>query len=137
MVMKHYPHEFKADAVALYRSRPDATIKSVADDLDVTVVGVPALVGRLVRAAEADEVRADHPVPAVDEPVEHVPVQVAPAGLAVEAQDRRARALVEMVQAQAVHLDVVRFVGVARQVREALVGGAEDVHQVGPLVSGG
>lgn len=35
MVMKHYPPEFRADAVALYRSRPDATIKSVADDLGV------------------------------------------------------------------------------------------------------
>jgi transposase len=33
MVMKHYPPEFKVEAVALYRSRPDATIKSVADDL--------------------------------------------------------------------------------------------------------
>lgn len=35
MVMKHYPAEFKADAVALYRSRPGATIKSVAADLGV------------------------------------------------------------------------------------------------------
>lgn len=35
MVMKHYPEQFKADAVALYRSRPDATIKSVAEDLGV------------------------------------------------------------------------------------------------------
>ncbi|MFG2409500.1 transposase [Streptomyces brevispora] len=33
--MKHYPVEFKADAVALYRSRPGATIKSVAADLEV------------------------------------------------------------------------------------------------------
>lgn len=33
--MKHYPAEFKADAVALYRSRPGATIKSVAGDLGV------------------------------------------------------------------------------------------------------
>lgn len=33
--MKHYPAEFKADAVALYRSRPEATIKSVAGDLRV------------------------------------------------------------------------------------------------------
>ncbi|WP_262376242.1 transposase [Streptomyces sp. sk2.1] len=31
--MKHYPAEFKADAVALYRSRPGATIKPVAADL--------------------------------------------------------------------------------------------------------
>ncbi|WP_371801352.1 IS3 family transposase [Streptomyces sp. NBC_01732] len=35
MGMKHYPAEFKADAVALYRSRPGATIKSVAGDLGV------------------------------------------------------------------------------------------------------
>lgn len=36
MVMKHYPPEFKADAVALYRSRPGATIKQVAADLGST-----------------------------------------------------------------------------------------------------
>ncbi|QKW47697.1 transposase (plasmid) [Streptomyces microflavus] len=35
MGMKHYPAAFKADAVALYRSRPGATIKSVAGDLGV------------------------------------------------------------------------------------------------------
>jgi transposase len=35
MVMKHYPAQFKADAVALYRSRPGATIAQVADDLGV------------------------------------------------------------------------------------------------------
>jgi transposase len=35
MVMKHYPPEFKADAVALYESRPGATVKSVADDLGI------------------------------------------------------------------------------------------------------
>ncbi|MEU7605300.1 IS3 family transposase [Streptomyces sp. NPDC041003] len=35
MGMKHYPAEFKADAVALYRSRPAATIRSVAGDLGV------------------------------------------------------------------------------------------------------
>ena len=33
--MKHYPAEFKADAVALYQSRPGATIRSVAADLGV------------------------------------------------------------------------------------------------------
>ncbi|WCD91077.1 hypothetical protein KPP03845_200038 (plasmid) [Streptomyces xanthophaeus] len=33
--MKYYPAEFKADAVALYRSRPGATIRSVAGDLGV------------------------------------------------------------------------------------------------------
>ncbi|WP_435849279.1 transposase [Streptomyces lavendulocolor] len=38
MVRKHYPSEFKADAVALYRSRPGATIKEVAADLGVTTL---------------------------------------------------------------------------------------------------
>ncbi|WP_204011107.1 transposase [Virgisporangium aurantiacum] len=33
--MKHYSAEFRADAVALYHSRPDATIRSVAEDLGV------------------------------------------------------------------------------------------------------
>ncbi|MFJ4866542.1 transposase [Streptomyces sp. NPDC088748] len=33
--MKHYPAEFKAAAVALYESRPGATIRSVAADLGV------------------------------------------------------------------------------------------------------
>lgn len=35
MVMKHYPPQFKVDAVALYRSRPGTTIKSVPEDLGV------------------------------------------------------------------------------------------------------
>ncbi|MEV8517622.1 transposase [Dactylosporangium sp. NPDC051484] len=35
MVNKHYPVGFKADAVALYRSRPGATIAQTADDLGV------------------------------------------------------------------------------------------------------
>jgi transposase len=35
MVNKHYPAEFKVDAVALYRSRPGATIAQIADDLGV------------------------------------------------------------------------------------------------------
>ena len=35
MAMKHYPAQFKADAVALYRSRPEATIAAIADDLGI------------------------------------------------------------------------------------------------------
>lgn len=33
--MKNYPPGFKADAVALYESRPEATIRSVAADLGI------------------------------------------------------------------------------------------------------
>ncbi|MFC3992518.1 hypothetical protein [Actinoplanes siamensis] len=32
MANKHYPAQFKADAVALYRSRPGSTIAVIADD---------------------------------------------------------------------------------------------------------
>jgi transposase len=35
MVMKHYSPEFKADAVALYRSRPGTTVAAMARDLGV------------------------------------------------------------------------------------------------------
>ena len=35
MVMKHHPPEFKADAVALYRSRPGVTIAHIADELGI------------------------------------------------------------------------------------------------------
>ena len=35
MVNKHYPQQFKVDAVALYRSRPGATIAQIADDLGI------------------------------------------------------------------------------------------------------
>ncbi|MFC8005058.1 transposase [Streptomyces olivaceus] len=33
--MKNYPPQFKVDAVALYESRPEATIRSVAADLGI------------------------------------------------------------------------------------------------------
>ena len=36
MGMKNYPPQFKADAVALYESRPEATINSVAADLGIS-----------------------------------------------------------------------------------------------------
>jgi transposase len=36
MVMKNYPPEFKADAVALYLARPEATLDTVAADLGVS-----------------------------------------------------------------------------------------------------
>ena len=35
MANKHYPQQFKADAVALFRSRPGATIALIADDLGI------------------------------------------------------------------------------------------------------
>ncbi len=51
--MKHYPAEFKADAVALYQSRPGATIRQVAADLGVN----PETLRNWVRAAGANRPR--------------------------------------------------------------------------------
>ncbi|MDH6193235.1 transposase [Streptomyces sp. CZ24] len=53
MVMKNYPPEFKADAVALYESRPEATIRSVAADLGVN----PETLRNWVRVAGASRPR--------------------------------------------------------------------------------
>ncbi|MYW68543.1 IS3 family transposase [Streptomyces sp. SID8379] len=53
MVMKNYPPEFKADAVALYESRPEATIRSVAADLGIN----PETLRNWVRAAGASRPR--------------------------------------------------------------------------------
>ncbi|MFH9669497.1 IS3 family transposase [Streptomyces globisporus] len=47
MVMKNCPPQFKADAVALYESRPEATIRSVAADLGIN----PETLRNWVRAA--------------------------------------------------------------------------------------
>lgn len=51
--MKHYPPEFKADAVALHQSRPGATIRQVAADLEVN----PETLRNWVRAAGANRPR--------------------------------------------------------------------------------
>ncbi|MGX1480862.1 UNVERIFIED_CONTAM: transposase [Streptomyces canus] len=51
--MKHYPPQFKADAVALYESRPEATIRHVAADLGIN----PETLRNWVRAAGASRPR--------------------------------------------------------------------------------
>ncbi|WP_198676708.1 transposase [Streptomyces atratus] len=58
--MKHYPTDFKADAVALYRSRPGATIRETATDLGVN----PETLRNWIRAADGRRPGA-HSAPAV------------------------------------------------------------------------
>ncbi|MFJ2591287.1 transposase [Streptomyces sp. NPDC087538] len=53
VVMKRYPPEFKADAVALYDSRSEATIKQIAADLGVN----PETLRNWIRAAGAGRPR--------------------------------------------------------------------------------
>ncbi|WP_369228378.1 transposase [Streptomyces sp. R39] len=60
--MKNYPPQFKADAVALYQSRPQATIRQVAADLGIN----PETLRNWVRAAGASRPRgrrAEVPTP--------------------------------------------------------------------------
>jgi transposase len=63
MANKHYPQQFKADAVALYRSRPGATIASIADDLGVNRETLRSWV-RLDDQRRGGDSRASRPVPA-------------------------------------------------------------------------
>ncbi|WP_217135064.1 transposase [Streptomyces sp. AC558_RSS880] len=51
--MKNYPPQFKADAVALYRSRPEAAIRQGAADLGIN----PETLRNWVRAAGASRTR--------------------------------------------------------------------------------
>lgn len=51
--MKNYPPQFKADAVALYQSRPEATIRQVAADLGIN----PETLRNWVQAAGASRPR--------------------------------------------------------------------------------
>jgi len=53
VVMKNYPPEFKADAVALFQSRPGATIKQIAVDLGIN----PETLRNWIRAAGASRPR--------------------------------------------------------------------------------
>ena len=108
-------------------SRRSSASSSAGHVLDVAVVGVPAAVGRLVRAAEAGVVGADHALPGRHQRRQHLAVEVGPGRLAVEADDRVALALVHVVQPQAVDVVPVRLEVVARQAVEALVGSAEDL----------
>ncbi|WP_219933619.1 transposase [Streptomyces sp. NWU339] len=71
--MKHYPPEFKADAGALYESRPGATIESVAAALGVN----PETLRNWVRAAGAGR----RPARAEPAPVPQTPLEAENAAL--------------------------------------------------------
>ena len=72
----------------------------------VAVVAVPVDVDRLVRAAEAGQVGRDAAVAGVAHRRDHLAPQKRPGRLAVEEDDRRAVALVDVGEAQAVELAV-------------------------------
>ena len=101
-----------------------------AHPVDVALVRVVLAAHRLVRAPEAHQVGRHPAVPGLHEERDHLAVEEAPGGLAVQHQNRGgvARPLVDGVDAQALHLRVVRLEGVAGQVLEALVGSSQTPH---------
>ncbi len=56
--------------------------------VDMALIGVVVELGRLVAAAEADQIGGEHPMSRGCEDRDHLPVQVRPRRLAVHAQDR-------------------------------------------------
>jgi transposase len=65
--MKHYPAEFKKDAVELFQSRPGATIRQVAADLGIN----PETLRNWIRAAGAGRSRGPgETVPEPQSPLE-------------------------------------------------------------------
>ena len=100
--------------------------------LDVAQVGVVLGPGRLVGAAEPDEVGGQHPMPRGGQRRNHGAVQVTPRRLAVQQHHRLAvpGALIEVVHTQRTgvaraDIQVVRFEGIALEVGEAGVRGAK------------
>ena len=103
-----------------------AEIELVDEPLDrgvVKVVGVVLDPGRLVRATEAEVVGRDDACDS-GERRDQLPVEERPRRLAVEEEDRFARALVDVVHSQSVLLEVARLECVAGKTVEALVGRA-------------
>ena len=83
--------------------RRSSVLDHRVDPVDVPLVRVVLARGRLVGAAEADEVGRDRPEPGRGDHRDHRPVEVAPRRLAVQQQHRLgrvARALVDDVDAQ-------------------------------------
>lgn len=76
MGMKHYPPQFKADAVALYHSRPGASAAQVARDLGI----YPATLLAWIKAADGPT-----------QPRRTAEDTEAPAGSSLESQNRALR----------------------------------------------
>jgi transposase len=72
MAMKHYPPEFKADAVALYRSRPGVTIAQIAADLGVNSETLRNWIRVDDRQRGATRAARPAAAPAASDPVEAV-----------------------------------------------------------------
>ena len=100
-------------------SRRSSRSSSSTNSSRVAVVGVPAELGRLVRAPEPGVVGRDAAMAGVEHRRDHLAPQIRPGRLAVDEDDRLAVALVDVGEAQAVDLAVVRLVRRSRGARRS------------------
>jgi len=125
-------------AAHVVRSKPSG------EPFDLAVVAVVLALRRLVRAAEADQVRGEHAQTVRREHRDHLPVEIAPRRLPVHADHDGPAAWtgVDVVDAERAPLavgnvGVMGFVGETRQVRKAFVGCAQELHGSTPRAKGG
>src|SRR5262249_49987137 len=104
------------------------------DPVDVALVGVVLTPGRLVRSAEADQVRRDGAVPGRGDARTRRAVKVRPRRLTMQEEyRRRPRALVDDVHAQAADVHVARRECEIGEMAEAIFRGADEFHAGPPL----
>ena len=92
------------------------TLEHGTHPVDVALVGVVVGRGRFVGAAEADEIGCHSAATCRGKERDHLPVEIRPRRLTVQEEDGWGglRSLVEVVDAEAVDLEIVRAEGVAR-----------------------
>ncbi len=97
--------------------------------LEMEVITVVPLIAQLVRAAEANQIRTDHPIARLGENRDHLAVEIAPGGFAMEHEHygRVRRPRVHIMHAELIDLRVVGRKGIAGQIPEAVIRRAEYV----------
>ena len=105
----------------------DVRVEEELDVRDVLGVGVVPRVGRFVRAAEADQIRSEYPIPGVEQGRDHPTVEVAPGRLAVKQNHWMGilGPLVDVGHPQAVDRPVFWLVREVVEADEAFVRGSD------------
>src|SRR5205085_3519287 len=119
------------DAAPVLHDEGDVPQLEARDEVEqeppMEIERVEPFILRLVRAPEADKVGRDDAPASGDEARKHLPVEIAPGRLAMQAEKRASAApLVEVMHAVAAPLNVMRRVAKTGQIGEALIGGAHE-----------
>src|SRR5256885_1266781 len=96
----------------------------------MALVGVIFTRNRLIGTAKANQVGGDHAMAFGSENRRHLAVEIAPGRLSVQKQDRIGIrwAFVDIVNAQAINLCILRSEVVARQIGKTIIRSAKKLH---------